>query len=142
MLTGNAGSGKSTLCHCLNGLIPQALEGDLRGSLSVAGKNPAAIRVQAMARQIGLVMQDPETQIVGRTVYEDVAFGPRNYLVPKQDIHRRVIEALEQVGLQGYADQSPDTLSGGEKQRLAKHLNGLFPAPPKQFILQVPTSVP
>jgi energy-coupling factor transport system ATP-binding protein len=138
VLTGNAGSGKSTLCHCLNGLIPQALEGDLRGSLSVAGKNPVAIRVQAMARQIGLVMQDPETQIVGRTVYEDVAFGPRNYLVPKQDIHRRVTEALDQVGLQGYENHSPDTLSGGEKQRLA--MAGVLAMEPDILVLDEPAS--
>ncbi|MCP4114953.1 MAG: ABC transporter ATP-binding protein [Desulfobacteraceae bacterium] len=138
VITGSAGSGKSTLCHCLNGLIPQALEGDLRGSLSVAGKNPAAIRVQAMARQTGLVMQDPETQIVGRTGYEDVAFGPRNFLVPRQDIHRRVTQSLEQVGLRGYENQSPDTLSGGEKQRLA--MAGVLAMEPDILVLDEPAS--
>jgi energy-coupling factor transport system ATP-binding protein len=138
VIMGPSGSGKSTLCHCLNGLVPQALEGDLRGNITVLTKDPRCFRVQTMSREIGLMMQDPEVQIVGRTVYEDVAFGPGSYLIPGDEIDIRIHKALKQVGLQGFEKRKTDGLSGGEKQRLV--IAGLLAIKPDILVLDEPAS--
>ncbi|WP_457554240.1 ABC transporter ATP-binding protein [Desulfobacula sp.] len=137
-IMGPSGSGKTTLCQCLKGLIPQAVEGELKGCIKVAGKNLSLFRVQTMARTIGLVMQDPEVQIVGRTVYEDAAFGPRNFLVPKDEINKRVSQSLSLVGLDGYESRCSNELSGGEKQRLT--IAGVLAMNPEILVLDEPAS--
>jgi energy-coupling factor transport system ATP-binding protein len=91
-----------------------------------------------MAKKIGLVMQDPETQIVGRTVYEDVAFGPRNFLVPKDELNHRVSQSLSLVGLDGYENRLTTALSGGEKQRLT--IAGVLAMNPEVLVLDEPAS--
>ncbi|WP_022667493.1 ABC transporter ATP-binding protein [Desulfospira joergensenii] len=138
LIRGPSGSGKTTLCRCLNGLIPQALEGELSGDILVAGKDVTRFRVQTLARDIGFVMQDPEVQIVGRTVFEDLAFGPRNFLVPAKEIAPKISKALARVGLEGYENRSCAALSGGEKQRLA--IAGILIMEPSVLILDEPAS--
>ena len=138
VITGPVGAGKSTLCHCLNGLIPQVIEGELKGHILVGDKDISQFRVQTLSREVGLVMQDPEVQIVGRTVAEDVAFGPRNYLVPADEIHKRISQALSQVGLDGYEHRHTDALSGGEKQRLA--IAGILAMATDILVLDEPAS--
>ncbi len=138
VIMGPSASGKTTLCRCLNGLIPQAVDGELKGNINVAGKDLSQFRVQTMAGKIGLVMQDPEVQIVGRTVYEDIAFGPRNYLVPKDEINHRVSQCLSLVGLEGYETRLTTALSGGEKQRLA--IAGVLAMNPEILVLDEPAS--
>ena len=138
VITGPSASGKSTLCRCMNGLVPQVCEGRLTGRIVVAGMDTAAFRVQALAKEVGLVMQDPEVQIVGRTVFEDLAFGPRNFLVPKAEIRRRVSQSLIQMGLGGYEDRPTSALSGGEKQRLT--IAGVLAMRPAILVLDDPAS--
>lgn len=138
VIMGPSASGKTTLCRCLNGLIPQALEGTLTGDIVVAGKDVSFFRTQTLAKDVGFVMQDPEAQIVGRTVFEDLAFGPRNLLVPAREIEQRIPKVLSQVGLAGYENRSAADLSGGEKQRLA--IAGILAMEPSVLILDEPAS--
>lgn len=138
VIMGRTGAGKTTLLMCLNGIIPQLLEGEKTGKLEVANLDVSKYRVQTLARHIGLVMQDAETQVFGRSVEEDVAFGPRNYLVPRAEIFERVEEALARVRLSGYDRRSTHQLSGGEKQRLA--IAGVLAMKPGILVLDEPTS--
>ena len=138
VLMGSTGAGKTTLSLCLNGLIPQLLEGKLTGQVSVAGKDVGKTAVQSLSKVLGLVLQDPETQIIGRTVEEDTAFGPRNFLVPLDEIKQRVNKTLEKVRLKGYNQRLTEELSGGEKQRLA--IAGVLVMEPEILVLDEPTS--
>ncbi len=138
VIMGATGAGKTTLSLCLNGLIPQLLEGELTGQISVAGHDVRKTAVQSLSRVLGLVLQDPETQIIGRTVEEDTAFGPRNYLVPIEEIKWRVNQTLEKVRLKGYNERLTEELSGGEKQRLA--IAGVLVMEPEILVLDEPTS--
>jgi energy-coupling factor transport system ATP-binding protein len=138
VIMGHTGAGKTTLLMCLNGIIPQLLEGEERGMIEIGGLDVSKYRVQTLSRHVGLVMQDSETQVFGRSVEEDVAFGPRNYLVPREEIFIRVNEALARVRLAGYNKRSTHELSGGEKQRLA--IAGVLAMKPEILILDEPTS--
>ena len=138
VISGPAASGKTSLCLALKGLIPQAREARVAGEIRIQGRDISKFRVQTLSTVAGLVLQDPEVQIVGRTVAEDVAFGPRNLLIPAQKIHDRIPRVLDQVGLAGYEDRISAELSGGEKQRLA--LAGVLAMAPKLLILDEPAS--
>lgn len=138
VIMGRTGAGKTTLAMLPNGIIPQLVEGTVKGTIIAGGKDSSKYRVQTMAREIGLVLQDPETQIFGRTVDEDTAFGPRNYLVPRDEIKERIKSALDKVRLDGYEKRQTSQLSGGEKQRLA--IAGILAMDPSIIILDEPTS--
>src|SRR5215470_18526877 len=113
-ITGPSGAGKSTLCLCLKGLIPA---GQFSGSVSVAGQvvAPGSPYVEGSA----LVFQNPETQIIGLTVAEDVAFGPENLKRDPDEIRAAIPQALALVRLDGSEAAETYQLSGGQKQRLA-----------------------
>jgi energy-coupling factor transport system ATP-binding protein len=138
VIMGRTGAGKTTLSLCLNGLIPQLLQGDLAGEVIVAGKKTSNYRVQELAKQVGLVLQEAESQIVGRTVEEDVAFGPRNFGVPIEEVHRKVEQALKRVQLREHNKRSTVELSGGEKQRVV--IAGVLAMEPEIMVLDEPTS--
>lgn len=138
VIMGSAGAGKTTLTLLMDGIIPQLLEGEFRGELRVTGLNVKDYRVQTLARHVGLVFQDPESQIFGKTVAEDVAFGLRNFAVPDLEIPRRVDEGLRRVGLEGYNLRETATLSGGEKQRLA--IAGMLVLEPEILVLDEPVA--
>ncbi len=138
VIMGRTGAGKTTLAMLPNGIIPQLVEGTVKGTIIATGKDVSNYRVQTMAKEIGLVLQDPETQIFGRTVDEDTAFGPRNYLVPREEIKERIKAALAKVRLDGYEKRHTSQLSGGEKQRLA--IAGILAMNPSIIILDEPTS--
>ena len=137
-VTGPAASGKTSFCLCLKGLIPQAREGKLSGSIHTLGKDVSQFRAQTLSRETALVLQDPEVQIVGRTVFEDLAFGPRNFLVPAEEIREEIPRVLEAVGMAGYEERATMELSGGEKQRLA--VAGALMTRPRLLILDDPAS--
>ena len=138
LIRGKSGSGKTTLCYCLKGLIPQVVEGAFSGRIVTAGMDVTKYRIQTLSRHIGFVLQDPEVQIVGRTVYEDLIFGPRNLLIPKEKIVSELTSALLAVGLKGYEDRETYQLSGGEKQRLT--IAGVLSMKPQVLILDEPSS--
>lgn len=137
-IMGPTGAGKTTLAMALNGLVPQLFEGDLEGRVVVMGLDTQKYRVQTLVSKVGLVMQDPETQIFGITVREDVAFGPGNMGLPPAEIESRIGEALPLVRLEGYDLRFTGELSGGEKQRLA--IAGILAMRPEVLVLDEPTS--
>lgn len=138
VIMGKNGAGKSTLALCLNGIIPQIFEGKIQGEIEVGGKNVRLTRTQALAGTVGIVLQDPESQIIGQTVAEDTAFGPRNLGLSASEVTDRVQSSLLKTGLQGFDDRDTDELSGGEKQRLV--LAGVLAMHQDILILDEPAS--
>ena len=132
-ISGPSGAGKSTLCLCLKGLIPA---GHFSGSVSVAGSTvtPGSAYIEGSA----LVFQNPETQIIGLTVAEDLAFGPENLRRDPQWIRDAIGTHLRLVRLDGYQDADTYRLSGGQKQRLA--IADALILEPQILILDEPTS--
>ncbi len=116
---GRSGSGKSTLCRCLNGIIPKFIKGDLSGDIEIFGESIKSKPIYQIAKDVGLVFQDFEYQLFSTNVELEVAFGPENLALPREEIERRIKHSLRMVGLTGFENRQPHTLSGGEKQRLA-----------------------
>ena len=116
---GPSRAGKSTMCLTLNGLIPHFLEGTMEGDVSVTGKSTRESSVKVLSKEVALVFQDFESQLFSTSAALDVAFGPENFALEHEEIVRRVQDSLEMVGLSGFEQREPASLSGGEKQRLA-----------------------
>ncbi|HSI92452.1 MAG TPA: ABC transporter ATP-binding protein [Jiangellaceae bacterium] len=133
LLLGASGAGKSTLLTGLAGLLDPVHAGDAAGALTVDGLDPRAAR-----DRVGLVLQDPETQLVMARAGDDVAFGLENQAVPADQIWGRVTEALGAVGFPYGSDRRTDQLSGGEQQRLA--LAGVLAFRPRLLLLDEPTA--
>lgn len=134
-ILGENGSGKSTLAHIINALnFPQ------KGDVLIFGKSTQNEEIFAKIHQlIGMVFQNPDNQIVGTTVEEDVAFGPENLAVPREEMLRLVPDAIKKVGLEGLELRTPAELSGGQKQKLA--IAGILAMQPKCIILDEATSM-
>ena len=134
-LLGRNGSGKSTMAKLINVLeMPQS------GAVFVLGKNTGDDSAfWQIRRSCGMVFQNPDNQIVGTTVEEDVAFGPENLGVPTEEIRRRVDESLCYVGLSDLAKRQPSQLSGGQKQKLA--IAGILAMQPQILLLDESTSM-
>jgi energy-coupling factor transport system ATP-binding protein len=117
LVAGPSGSGKSTLGHCLNGLIPFSYKGEITGSLKIGGRETRELDIFGLSKQLGTVLQDPDGQFVGLSVYEDIAFALENDNVPLPEMKERVDRAARLVDMQDYPSSSPYELSGGQKQR-------------------------
>ena len=132
---GANGSGKSTLARHLNGLLQPTA-----GRVWVAGRPLEEYAdIQQLRRLVGIVFQNPDNQIVGNSVEEDVAFGLENLGVPRPEMRRRIGEALQMVGLAGREKVDPAALSGGQKQRLA--IAGALAMQPQALLLDEATSM-
>jgi energy-coupling factor transport system ATP-binding protein len=119
LLLGPSGSGKSTLTLALNGLIPHAVPATMTGTVAAGGIDTTDALTATLSTQVAMVFQDPDAQIVTGTVYDEVAFGPENLLLPLDEVHARCEDSLRRVGLWDRRDENPDRLSGGGRQRLA-----------------------
>jgi energy-coupling factor transport system ATP-binding protein len=119
LVAGPSGSGKSTLLRVLNGLVPHFTGGSISGSATVSGHDPIAEGPQALSRIVGFVFQDPESQFVVDRVEDEIAFALENAAVPPTEMRLRVEEVLHLLDLTALRDRPLDTLSGGEKQRVA-----------------------
>jgi biotin transport system ATP-binding protein len=132
VIGGLNGSGKTTLLKHLNGLLlPDT------GKVLLDGV-PVSKNLMRARQLVGLVFQDADSQIVGETVYDDVAFGPENLCLDRDEIKQRVHDALTCVGLIDMAQQRPHVLSGGEKRRLA--IAGILAMEPKILVFDEPFS--
>ena len=134
-ILGTNGCGKSTLAKHFNAiLLPTG------GKMYVCGidtSNPG--RLMAVRRNVGMVFQNPDNQIVANVVEEDVAFGPENLGIASPEIRRRVDQALKQVGMYEYREHAPHLLSGGQKQRIA--IAGVIAMEPKCIVLDEATAM-
>ena len=118
LIVGPSGSGKSTLSHCLNGLAPFFYPGEIGGSLKIFGKETKDQSIFELSSKVGTVLQDPDTQFIGLTVAEDIAFKLENKTVPQAKLHERVQKVAEMVGIDTHLESTPHELSGGQKQRV------------------------
>jgi len=119
LLSGRSGCGKSTFLNCLKGLLPKLYGGRLEGQIEINGRDIFPLSVSSMATEVGLVMQDPDSQMCNLFVKDEVAFGIENLLVPREQCVLQVQQALDETNLSGLADRQVYQLSGGQKQRLA-----------------------
>lgn len=134
-ILGHNGSGKSTLAKHLNAILMPT-----EGSVWVNGKNTSNPDELWNVRQsAGMVFQNPDNQIIGTVVEEDVGFGPENLGVPTDEIWQRVEESLKAVGMIEYRNHSPNKLSGGQKQRVA--IAGVVAMEPKCIVMDEPTAM-
>ena len=116
LVTGPAGSGKTTICSCINGLVPHYHEGTLEGNVLIGPYDTQKARIGGLASIVGMVFQDPESQLVTNSVLDEVAFGPENLGISASEINQRVQTALNATRLNGYEEREPHNLSGGEQQ--------------------------
>ena len=135
VILGRNGSGKSTLARLMNALLLPA-----RGVVFVNGFDTSDEKLLwEIRRSTGMVFQNPDNQIVGTIVEEDVAFGPENLGIPSEEIRRRVDDALETVGIAEYKKHAPHLLSGGQKQRVA--IAGILAMKPECIVLDEATAM-
>ena len=138
VLMGPTEAGKSTLATCINGLIPHFHKGKLEGQVVVCGKNTRDHTVSQMAEDVGLVFQDFEAQLFSTSVELEIAFGPENFAVSREEIAQRIDENLAYVGLGDFRKRPPSTLSGGQKQKLA--IASVLALQPKVLVMDEPTT--
>ncbi|WEU39748.1 MAG: energy-coupling factor ABC transporter ATP-binding protein [Candidatus Odinarchaeum yellowstonii] len=138
LLTGSTGCGKTTLIRCINGLIPHFHQGVLEGKITVNGYSTIDHTVAFLSTLVGVVFQNPENQLVSLSVLRELAFGPENMGLPREEINRRVLETAEKLKLKHLLDKTPIELSGGEQQRVA--IASALTLKPKILLLDEPTA--
>lgn len=138
LITGPSGCGKTTLCRCFNGLIPHFYQGELKGDITTAGLNVAQHPIYDLAKLVGLVFQNPENQLFALSVEKDVAFGLENLGIPREEMRKRVDQALELTDIYDLRDRAPHELSGGQQQRVA--IASVLAMQPEVIVLDEPTS--
>src|SRR6185503_2254904 len=136
LVTGPAGSGKTTFCSCINGLVPHYHEGQLSGEVIVRSYHTRRARIGGLASLVGMVFQDPESQLVTSSVADEVAFGPENLGVPRAEINQRVRQALSSTRLLGFEDREPHNLYGGEQQ--ACDIAATYAMHPEVYVMDEP----
>ena len=138
VITGENGAGKTTLSLLMTGIIPQAQGGKMFGDIIVCGLNTKEHPLSILSQRVGIVLEDPETQLFTTSVYDEVVFGAENLEIPREEIMERADWALKTVGLVGYEERHPTMLSGGQKQRVA--IAAALTMKPDILILDEPTS--
>lgn len=134
-ILGHNGSGKSTLAKHMNGILLPSEGNVWITDIDTTIEN----RLLDIRKKVGMVFQNPDNQIIGNIVEEDVAFGPENIGVPTKEIWKRVDESLKAVGMEAYRMRSPNRLSGGQKQRVA--IAGIMAMRPRCIVLDEPTAM-
>ncbi|MFV0465762.1 MAG: ABC transporter ATP-binding protein [Lachnospiraceae bacterium] len=119
LIVGPSGSGKSTLAHCINGLIPNSFEGEIQGKVLIEGLDPSKEGIYKISDIVGTAMQDTDSQFIGLTVAEDIAFAMENDCVPLAQMREVVASCAELVEVEQQLRHAPNELSGGQKQRVS-----------------------
>ncbi|MFZ0534826.1 MAG: ABC transporter ATP-binding protein [Anaerolineales bacterium] len=136
LIAGASGCGKTTLMRCINGLIPRTYHGEMHGEIHLFGKPVADMSMPELSQQVGTILQDPERQIVGSYVLNEVAFGLENLGMPREEILERADETLNFLGISHLRDRETFSTSGGEKQKVA--LAGVLSMRPRLLLLDEP----
>ncbi len=139
VLMGPSGCGKSTLLNVIAGLMPGVIPGKVKGRVVVDGVDVLKEGWRGLVGRVAIVYQNPEVQVITRSVYEELAMAPENLGLPKEEVIERVEWALDALGLRGYERRDPQTLSGGEKQLVA--IASVLTMRPKVLLLDEPTSL-
>jgi len=122
----------------MNGIIPKTIEGEFSGEIYIDGEDIAEKEIYEISEKLGLILQNPESQLFSMTVEEELAFGPENLGIKREEIGDRISWALELVGMERFRDAFPYQLSGGEKQKIA--IASLLTMKPEILVLDEPTS--
>ena len=138
VVSGASGCGKSTLCKALCKFIPEMIPAHVEGEILIDGVSIRNIRSQDIATRLGLVQQDPDSQICTLSVWQEVAFGPENLCLSREEVCARVEESLLAAGISHLVNRETTTLSGGEKQRLA--IASILAMRPSVVLLDEPTA--
>ncbi len=118
-IVGRSGCGKSTLAHCCAGIIPRLIGGTLQGEVELFGESVAVLPLSRISTRLGVVFQNPDTQLFFSTVEDEVAFAPENLGCSPQEVRERIGQALQMVGIEHLRHSHPHELSGGQKQLVA-----------------------
>ncbi|HVO36646.1 MAG TPA: ATP-binding cassette domain-containing protein [Candidatus Acidoferrum sp.] len=138
LITGPSGCGKTTLCRCFNGLIPHFYQGEYKGEMIVTGLNILEHPIFELAKHVGLVFQNPENQLFALSVEKDVAFGLENLGFSREEMRRRVDDAMSLTSIYDLRERAPHELSGGQQQRVA--IASVLAMQPEVIVLDEPTS--
>lgn len=138
LLCGETGSGKTTLIRSMNGLIPQFYPGYYKGNVIVNGKDNSETPIAELAKDVGIVFQNPENQLIAMDVENEIAFGMENLGFPKEKMREKLIDITKTMEIEHLLDKAPFELSGGEVQRVA--IASILVLEPKILILDEPLS--
>lgn len=118
-ILGKSGSGKSTLCKCICGLIPNTYKGEFSGEVLLFGKDIKHMNIDEIVTKVGIIFQNPSTQLFSPTIEDELAFGPENMCIEREEIGRRIDKILKTINMEEYRYDNPNNLSGGQQQLIA-----------------------
>jgi len=136
-LIGESGAGKTTLCNCINGLIPHHYTGDFYGSVKIDNEDTFDVEPGKLALKVGSVFQDIESQLVSYFVEDELLFGLENFGVPADQIESRIVNALDSLGISELRNREVSSLSGGQKQKVV--IAAILALEPDILVLDEPT---